>query len=616
MTRSISRRRFLEGAAAATVTGVLPAGAAARGRGRRAADLIVYNGKVHTMKGRFQAAEAVALRNGLVLATGRNRDVRKLAARRTQWLDAGGGTVLPGINDSHLHLNGFGLTFPPYSIDVNTATIEELVSRVAGAVANASPEAWIRGRDWNDNRLPRPPTKQDLDPVSPNNPVILTDFSRHAIAVNSVVLQMAGITRDTVPPVGGVIEKGADGEPNGVLRETAQGLVFGLVPPFTPAEVDAALTAAIEVLHGQGITSVTDPGIGLPTLQLYADRHRADTLPLRVTALLSGGTSPTSVQTMLDSYEPIRGLDPLRLKVAGVKLFADGIPTAAKTAWLHEPYLDGTNGSLVIDGASTAEQVANLHEMIRRVHVAGFQVGTHATGDATIDAVVDGYLRAMKLKRRKDPRHYVIHADLTPPATLRKMARAGIGANMNATIKYLLGRTLDPILGPERTDYQWPYRTALDAGVRVSSASDAAVTFPSFLQGVMAAMLREGLFGGVAGEAERISLPEALHTYTSTPAWQDFAERVKGTLERRSLGDVCVLDQDLRSIDPHEFVNVPVNATVFGGKVVYERSGTATVAAAAAATSPIREQRPHGIRCYESGKCCCVMTEEIRAGRV
>jgi predicted amidohydrolase YtcJ len=617
MTRSISRRRFLHGAAAATATGLLPGGEAlAHGRHRGAADLIVYNGKVHTMEGRFQVAEAVAIRDGRILATGCNKHIRRLAGRKAEWLDAGGGTVLPGVNDSHLHLNGFGLTFPPYSVDVNTATIEELVSVVAGAVANAAPGAWVRGRDWNDNRLPRAPTKQDLDPVSPDNPVILTDFSRHAIAVNSVVLQLAGITRDTVPPVGGVIEKGPDGEPNGVLRETAQGLVLRIVPPFTPEEVSTALDSAIQVLHTQGITSVTDPGIGLPTLQLYADKYNAGKLPVRVTALLSGGTSPASVQTMLDSYTPIAGLDPLNLRVAGVKLFADGIPTAAKTAWLHEPYLDGTNGSLVIAGASTAEQVANLHEMIRRVHGAGFQIGTHATGDATIDAVVDGYLRAMGQKRRKDPRHYVIHADLTPPATLRKMARSGIGANMNATIKYLLGRTLDPILGPARTDYQWPYRTALDAGVRVSSASDAPVTFPSWLQGVMAAMLREGLFGGVAGEAERISLPEALHTYTSTPAWQDFAERAKGTLEKGNVGDLCVLDEDLRAIDPHEFVNVPVNATVFAGEVVYERASAAKVAAATAAAHSAHNRRGHGIRCYEGGKCCCVLTEEIRAGRV
>jgi predicted amidohydrolase YtcJ len=301
--------------------------------------------------------------------------------------------------------------------------------------------------------------------------------------------------------------------------------------------------------------------------------------------------------------------------VAGVKLNADGIPTAAKTAWLHEPYLDGTNGQLVVEGASEAEQVANLHDMIRRVHAAGFQIGTHSTGDATIDAVVDGYLRAMRRNRRRDLRHYVIHADLARPETLKKMARAGIGANMNATIKYLLGRTLDPVLGPERTDYQWPYRTALDAGVRVSSASDAAVTFPSWLQGVMSAMLREGRFGGVAGEAERISLPEALHSYTSTPAWQDFAERAKGTLERGMVGDICVVDEDLRRIDPHDFVDVPVNYTILGGDVVYERTGAAKAAATAAAARAAKDVQGHGFRCYEAGKCCCALTEEILAGR-
>jgi predicted amidohydrolase YtcJ len=339
---------------------------------------------------------------------------------------------------------------------------------------------------------------------------------------------------------------------------------------------------------------------------------------VRLTALLTGGTSPTSVQTMLDNYEPIEGLDPLNLRVAGVKVYGDGIPTAAKTAWLHEPYLDGSNGTLVIVGSTDDERVANLHDMIARVHDAGLQLGIHATGDATIDAVVDGYLRAQDLRRRKDPRHYVIHADLTPPDTLRTMAKNGFGANMNATIKYLLGRTLDPIIGPERTDYQWPYRTALDAGVRVSSASDAPVTFPSWLQGVMAAMLREGLFGGVAGEAERITLPEALHTYTSTPAWQDFAEREKGTLVKGKLGDVCVVDEDLTQIDPHDFVDVPINATILGGKVVYERQGAKQkqLAAAAAAGSRARGDQGHGKRCYEGGTCCCVLAEEIRAGHV
>lgn len=622
MRDELNRRQFLKGAAATTVA-LAPASQALAKRGRRphlkTADLIVHNGKVHTMRGRFVATEAVAIADGRVLATGRTKELRRFADRHTDWFDAGGGTVLPGINDSHLHLNGYGLSLPPFAIDVDTATIDELVARVADAVANADPGAWIRGRDWNDNRLPRAPTKQDLDPVSPNNPVILTDFSNHAVAVNSVVLQLAGITRDTAPPPGGIIEKGPDGEPNGVFRETAQALVRSVVPPFTPEEVSAALDNAIEIIHTQGITSITEPGIGLDTLRLYADREKAGDLPVRLTALLTGGNSPASVQQMLDSYEPIKGLDPLNLQVAGIKIYADGIPTAAKTAWMHEPYLDGTNGSLVIVGADDAERVANLHDMFERVHRAGFQIGTHATGDATIDAVVAGYLLAQSSKRRKDPRHYVIHADFTPPQTLRTMAKNDFGANMNATIKYLLGRTLDPIIGPERTDYQWPYRTALDADVRVSSASDAPVTFPSWLQGVQAAMLREGLFGGVAGEEERITLPEALHTYTSTPAWQDFAERKKGTLTKGQVGDLCIVGEDLRKVDPHDLVDVPVEATVFGGEVVYDRrpGGRKAKAAAASATAALaRANQGHGKRCYEGGKCCCTMTEEIRNGHV
>jgi predicted amidohydrolase YtcJ len=609
MSESLSRRQFVQGAAVAGAAAMLPASAAARRR--KAADLVVYNGKVLTMNRRFDIDEAVAIRNGRVIATGRMKELRGLVGRRTETLNAKGGTVLPGINDSHLHLNGFGLSFPPYSFSVDTATIEELVGVVRDAVAQSEPNAWVRGRDWNDNRLPRAPTARDLDPVSPNNPVALTDFSFHAIAVNSVVMRLAGITRDTQPPPGGVIEKDANGEPTGVFRETAQGLVRAVIPPFTPEEVSSSIDSGIAILHEQGITSVTDPGISLDTLELYAGKHRDGKLPMRITALLTGGNSSASMREMLEAYRPLRGLDPLGLRVAGVKIFADGIPTAAKTAWLHEPYLDGTNGRLVIAGATEEEAVAMLHDMIRQAHRARMQIGTHATGDAAIDAVVAGYLEAMRAGRRGDPRHYVIHGDLTPRKTLRRMAKNDIGVNMNATIKYLLGRTLDPVLGPERTDYQWPYRTALDLGVKVSSASDAPVTFPSWLQGVMAAMRREGRFGGVAGEEERITLREALRTYTSTPAWQDHAERAKGRLTPGRGGDLVVLDEDLARVDSKDYVEVPINATVLAGEVVYERRGAKSATPIAAAGHD-----DHGRRCYEGGRCCCVLTEQMRAGQV
>jgi predicted amidohydrolase YtcJ len=360
------------------------------------------------------------------------------------------------------------------------------------------------------------------------------------------------------------------------------------------------------MLLAQGITSITEPGINLDTLAIYDEKARAGSLGVRVTALLTGGTAPRQLRETLAAYEPLRGVDPRVLRVAGVKLYADGIPTAAKTAWLHEPYLDGTNGSLVLEGSTVEEQVASLHELIDIAVRAGMQVGTHATGDATIDAVVAGYLKAMGRDwRRKDLRHYVIHGDLTPPATLRTMARHDIGVNMNATIKYLLGRTLDPVLGPERTDYQWPYRTALDSGVRVTSASDAPVTSPSWLQGAMSAVLREGMFGGVAGEAERITLREALATYTRTPAWQDHATGWKGTLTEGMVADICVVGGDVLSVDPHDLVTLPITATVVGGRVVHEQDGGARPADV---TSP-----EHGLACLQDGRCCCRLVDEIRA---
>jgi predicted amidohydrolase YtcJ len=294
------------------------------------------------------------------------------------------------------------------------------------------------------------------------------------------------------------------------------------------------------------------------------------------------------------------------LTAAGCKLIIDGVPTAAQTAWLHEPYLDGRNGVPVIAGATIEEAVANIREMIALVHNAGLQVGTHATGDAGIDTVVAAYLAAMRGNRRfHDPRHYVIHGDLTPPGTLRTMARNNIGVNMNATIKYLLGRTLDANLGTERTDYQWPYRTALDVGVKVTSASDAPVTAPSWRQGVQSAVLREGRFGGVAGEAQRIRVDEALITYTRTSAWQDHAERWKGTLETGMAGDVCVVSGDVLDGDPHTIVDMPIAATVLGGTVVYD--GTSSDAAVVKAMTPaaVERRNAHGAACLKAGLCCC-----------
>ncbi|TCO62231.1 amidohydrolase [Actinocrispum wychmicini] len=513
--------------------------------------------------------------------------------------------MLPGVNDSHNHLNSLGLSAPPYSVSVDTKTIAELVAVLRKAAAEApAPDSWIRGRGWQELVLPRAPVAADIDPVSGNHPVILGDFSGHAVSVNSVVMRMAGITRDTVPPPGGVIDKDANGEPTGVFRETAAGLVRRVVPPYTREERSQAIDSGVKLLHTMGITSVTEPGIDVDTLGIYAEKARSGTLPLRISALLGAGTTPQSLRNVLAGYQPLTDVDPRILRVVGVKLFADGIPRF-RTAWMNKPYLDGSNGRLTIGGATPAEQLANLHEMIKIATDAKLQVGTHATGDATTDATVAGYVKAVGHNwRRADLRHYVIHCNFPSARTLRTMARNGIGANMNAEILYLQGRVLESIIGPELTEYQWPYRSALNAGVQVASGSDAPVVAFHWLRGVMAAALREGGDGSVAGTAERITMPEALATYTRTAAWQDHAESWKGTLEPGMAADVCIVDGDVLTQDPHDLIHRGIAATVVDGKVVYERSPGGQAKAAGM-----------GHTCEEAGKCCCQLAEEIRAGQ-
>jgi predicted amidohydrolase YtcJ len=594
--------------AAMGALGFLPKQAAHAAEGD--ADLVIRNGRVLLLDPGFRQAEAIAIRDGRVLAVGADRDIRRNIGRRTREIDAGRGTVLPGINDTHFHLNVVGLSRPPYMIDVNKKSVAELVAAVRAAVEQArSSDSWIRGGGWQELVMPRVPTAADLDAISGSHPVILRDFSGHAIAVNSIVLRLAGITRDTVPPVGGVIDKDAKGQPTGVLRETATRLVQPHVPPYTNEEVSAAIDDAVRIAQSKGMTSVTEPGIDLRTFGIYAAKAGNGALPLRVNALLSAFGGPDMLRDVIANYRAPAGVDPQVLHAIGIKIGADGIPRF-RTAWMNEPYLDGTRGKMTIPGATVEEQIATLHGMIQAAADAGFQVGTHSCGDATTDTVVAGYVKTIeKGSGRSQLRHCVHHCNFPSATTLKTMARHGIGANLNAEILYLQGRVLEPVIGQERTEYQWPYRSALDAGVNVTSGSDAPVVDNNhWLQGVMAAAVREGRDGGLAGKAERITVPEALATYTSTGAWQDRAESWKGTLEPGKAADICIVDADLMRDDPRTFPKKDVTATIFGGRVVYERLGTR------ASTALAIESRKRS--CEHTSQCCCMFAEQINGAAV
>lgn len=559
------------------------------------ADLVFVNGSVLTVDSRFTIASALAVTGGHISAVGDRDEVMAHAGPATRIVDLGGGTLLPGINDAHLHGCALGLTMPPLSVDVSHPAVRSLTD-VAEAVRKAAETTpageWITGHGWDAGYLAecvadssRLPTRHDLDAVSPHHPVLLYSATGHATWVNSAALARAGVDRDTPVPPGGVVVTDAAGEPTGLLQEGAQDLVHGALPVLSPEVRADAIRATLRTLARLGITSYTEPGLGPggdalmrgalahSTLDVYRRLLADGELTARVgVLLLPTGMTSTAEDFIrnLSAMDELPSADPRRLAVLGVKLFADGIPVN-KTAWMHDPYIGGGCGSLCVGGETDDERVAQITEMIRYTHAAGYQAGVHVTGDRAIDTVVDAFAAAAAERPRPDARHYVIHGDFLTARSMRALARHGFGVNMNPTIKWTVADLEEEFVGPQRAGYEWPYRDAIDAGVIVTSGSDAPVTLPDWRQGVSTMMLRESRASGrVSGPDQRIRLAEALRTYTSDAAWQDFAEDWKGTLEVGKVADLCVLSDDLLTADPHDIPAIPVVFTAVGGEIVHD----------------------------------------------
>ncbi|MEU3691310.1 amidohydrolase [Streptomyces narbonensis] len=568
------------------------------------ADLVFVGGRVVTVDAEFSVASALAVTGGIISAVGGRDDMAPFVGPATRVVDLRGATLLPGINDSHLHGCAFGMASPPLSLDVahpavsSLADVAEVVREAVGRVQDGQ---WITGHGWDTGYLDecvtdpsRQPSLHDLDAVSPDHPVVLYSFSGHATWVNSKALELIGIDRDTVAPPGGAIVVDEAGEPTGLLHEGAQALVQNALPPLSRQERTDAIRSTLATLARLGVTSYTEPGLGPggdgimrgalggETLDVYRQLLADGELTARVgVLLLPTGMASTAEEFArgLDALGGPGGLagpevsgeaDPRRLAIHGVKIFGDGI-VPNKTAWMHEPYVGGGCGSLCVGGETDDDRIAEIGAMIRHAHAAGYQLGVHVTGDRAGDTVVEAFAAAVAEHPRPDARHYAIHGDFLTAHSMKVLAAHDFGVNMNPTIKWTVADMEEEFVGTGRAAYAWPYRDALDAGVRVASGSDAPVTHPDWRQGVATMMLRESkATGRVSGPEQRIGLAEAIRTYTIDAAWQDFADDWKGSLEPGKAADLCVLDGDLLTADPHDIPGMPVVLTVVDGRVVHD----------------------------------------------
>jgi len=568
------------------------------------ADLAIINSKVVTVDGEFSVKEAIAVKEGKIVAVGSNDDVKPFITSDTNVLDLKGKPVLPGINESHMHAPFFGASRPPLSLDLTYPTVQSIPDMVAALqekVAEVEPGEWIRGFGWDQSTLEecrddpsKLPRKWDLDAVSPDHPVAFTDFSVHTLLVNSKALELAGITKDTPDPPSGEMERDENGEPTGILKEPgAQALVAAHVPLLTREEKKTALLTTLKHLNANGVTSFTDAAIGpggedflygvmsTEFVDLYQELLAEDKLSARVTVLLLlgdyGALTYEDLENGLNTFKVPSGFDKTYLQFSGVKIFADGIPLTY-TSWMNEDYVSGDagHGTSVIPGDTDDQQRKNLIEMIKLVHRHGFQIGLHATGDRAIDAAIDGFVEAINEVPGGNPRHYIIHGDFISPEKAKVLAQNNLGIAMQPFISVMISDFEAAVVGEQRAAYEWPTRTVLDAGANLTSSSDAPVTYPNWRLGVQAAVLREGLVSGkVSGPEECITVEEAIRSYTINSAWQDRMEDIKGSIEIDKVADFCIIGDDILTVDPHKIGEIPVLMTIVGGRIVFDDSAGA-----------------------------------------
>lgn len=559
-------------------------------------DVVYLNGNVITVDPHDSIATALATKGDRIVAVGSDDDMKDLTGKSATVVDLGGKTVLPGINDCHLHGATYGLSRPPFVLDVGypaVSSIRDLRERLRARAAESKPGEWIRGIGWDEGFLEecladpsRHITREDLDAAAPDNPVYLVDFTQHALVANSRALELAGITRDTHTGPGSEVVKDPAGEPTGLLRELpAQDLLMNVVPLWSRQEKRDGLVELMRQLNSRGITSFTDAAVGpggagvhggvldSECISIYNDLLNEGGLTCRVNLLyLVGKHSAMSLgdfEKALPSMGFHSGFGNEWLRLGGLKLFGDGIPQT-KTAFMHEEYSGGGNGVLMGPGATDKERYDDLISTIVFAHRQGFQCGIHVVGGRAIEASIDGFVRAQQ-EQPRDLRHYLIHCDFISETDVARAAKYDIGVCPQPILKWTFSDVMDRTVGVDASEREFPLRTLLDAGVHVSGSSDAPVTEPDWLQGVESAVLRKSKASGtIRGPRERITVAEAIRMFTMGSAWQDHMDHLKGSIEPGKLADLCVLDRDILSVPPEEIHTMKNLATIVGGRVVFD----------------------------------------------
>ena len=534
-------------------------------------DALFVNGRFTTLDAHRPAATRLGVLNGRIV--GLDEELTGVTAEAV--IDLRGAPVVPGFNDAHQHLSMRGQRLR--EVDLRVGTLDELYARVAERAATLPEGAWVRGGGYDQNKLGGAhPTREALDKAAGGRPVWLQHTSGHMGVASTAAFALMGFPRlDEVPDVpGGRIGRDAVGLPDGLLAERAQDLVHRLLRPLASADFIEGLALGSQVAAAEGLTSFTEPGVGAGLagngpwdVADFQSAVRRGVLLQRAT-LMPGSANLHEVGQEFGLDLGLRsGLGDERLRIGPVKIFADG-SLIGRTAAMCCDYQGepGNKGFL-------QEEASVLRELILRAHASGWQIATHAIGDAAIDIVLDAYAEAQARRPRPDARHRIEHCAVTSDAQVARVATLGVIPVPQGRFISEIGDGMLAALGPERSRGCYRQRSFLDAGIVLPGSSDCPVVAGAPLLGIHD-LVNQHTAGGVPfNPDEALTAEQALRAFTLGSAYAVHEEHVKGTLARGMLADFTVLSDDLLAVPPHRIKDIEVTATVIGGIVVHDRAG-------------------------------------------
>ena len=551
-----------------------------------AADLVLVHGKILLVDANDSVAQAVAITGSRIIAVGSDAQIMRYLGPQTRVIDLSGRTATPGLIDSHGHFADGGIEELYHVPLSDAASIADVLARVKAKAATLKPGQWLLGDGWDEGKLleRRYVTAADLDTVAPLNPVWLLHTTGHYGVANSLALRMAGITAATKDPPAGTIDRTAQGQPTGVLKEAAMSTVTELIPPATPEQEHAALLSIMEGLHREGMTSVKDADIEPHTWDTYRRLLDEGQLTVRVCVLWHAGTTMQSARQALALIQAQprapQSLGDGKLLSCGAKLYMDG-SGGARTAWLYKEWNKNMNQVDSGNYGYPANDPEIYKQQVRLFHQAGVTVGTHAIGDRAIDAVVDTYAQVLEEKPTKGLRHTIIHSNIPTDHAIETMAKleatydAGYPESQPPFL-WWLGDTYAGNFGAERDLRLNPFKTFLAKGVRWGGGSDYFVTPYAARLGIWASVERETLKGVYGphpfGTAEAVTVQTALRSYTAWAAHDLFLDDV-GSIEVGKRADIAVWDKDLYTMPANSIKDLRCLMTIFDGKIVYTAAG-------------------------------------------